>query len=127
MVKNIYVLGNVLVKEDSLPLRILPRLRKEIPEVNFIELDPTENIPKENVFVMIDTAINANEICVVDDIDKLQVEKVYGLHDFDLAYNLKLMKKFSMIDSIRIIVVPPDIEEEKAVLKIKKIITNLIY
>jgi Ni,Fe-hydrogenase maturation factor len=122
---KIYVLGNTLVKKDSLPVRLMPILKKEFPDIEFIEFEPTEDFPKERALVILDTVINAKEVCLITDIDKIISEKAVSLHDFDLGYNLKLMKKFGMIESVNIIGVPPYFDEKKAISGIKRIIKRL--
>jgi Ni,Fe-hydrogenase maturation factor len=121
---KIYVLGNPLVKEDSLPVKLIPLLKKAFPDIEFIEFEPTEDFPKEKELVILDTVINAKEVCLITDIDKIISGKAVSLHDFDLGYNLKLMKKFGMIESVKIIGVPPGIKEKDAIKSIRKIITS---
>ncbi|MBW2970455.1 hypothetical protein KY309_02230 [Candidatus Woesearchaeota archaeon] len=103
---NIYVCGNPLVKEDSLPLRILPELRKRFPSIDFVEFEPSEDLPDENLIIM-DTVINAKDVMIIDDIDKFVETKALSLHDFDLGLNLKLAKKLGKLKSVKIIGVPP--------------------
>ncbi|VVB81400.1 Uncharacterised protein [uncultured archaeon] len=105
---NIYVCGNPLVKEDCLPLRILPELKRKFPEINFVEFEPTEDLPKEENLIIIDTVINAKDVALFDDIDKFTETKALSLHDFDLGLNLKLAKKLKKLKSVRIIGVPPN-------------------
>ncbi len=105
---NIYVCGNPLVKEDSLPLRILPALQKRFPDINFVEFEPTEDLPKEDNLIIIDTVINAKDVMLIDDIDKFVQTKALSLHDFDLGLNLKLAKKLGRLKSVKIIGVPPN-------------------
>ncbi len=123
--KKIYVMGNLLVEQDSLPIKILPDLKKELPNFEFIELDPSEDFPKQKTLTIIDTVLDIKKITLIKDIDKIQLEKICSLHDFDLGYNLKLMKKFGMIEHLNIIGVPDNIEEKEAVKQIKEVITNL--
>jgi len=122
---KIYVCGNPLVEEDSLPIRILPQLRKKHPTIKFIELDPTENLPKEHELVILDTVINAKDTILLNDIDAFVQTKALSLHDFDLGMNLKLAKKMGWLKKVTIIGVPPNIPESQAVKKISKIIANL--
>jgi Ni,Fe-hydrogenase maturation factor len=124
IMKKVYVLGNSLVKEDSLPVKLMPGLKKAFPDIEFIEFEPTEDFPKEKELVMIDTVINAEKVCLVTDIDKIISEKAVSMHDFDLGYNLKLMKKFGMIETVKIIGIPPGITLEKAMEGIKRILTS---
>ncbi len=58
---NIYACGNTLVKQDCLPLKILPTLKKKNKKIKFIEFDPTENLPEEKELIIIDTIINAKK------------------------------------------------------------------
>ncbi|MBN2367506.1 hypothetical protein JXC34_00680 [Candidatus Woesearchaeota archaeon] len=122
---KIYILGNLLVDEDSLPVKLIPKLKKALPGHEFIELDPSEDFPKQKELTMIDTVINAKEVSLITDIDKIQLDNVCSLHDFDLGYNLKLMKKFGMIEKVNIIGIPPETGEEKAVIEIIKILSKL--
>lgn len=122
---NIYVCGNPLVKIDALPLRLLPALRKKHPELNFIEFDPSEDFPKEEKLMLIDTVINAKDVQMFDNIDQFAETKAVSLHDFDLGTNLKLAKKMGWVKKVIIIGVPPKMKETVAVEKISKIITTL--
>ena len=122
---KIYVVGNILVEVDSLPIKLLPLLIKTFPDIEFLEYDPTEDLrPNDKEIILIDTVINAKEVCLITDIDKIISERAVSLHDFDLGYNLKLMKKFGMIDNVKIIGVPPNINETEAIEEIRKIITS---
>jgi len=122
---NIYVCGNPLVKEDSLPLRILPVLQKKFPEINFVEFEPTEDLPKEDNLIIIDTVINAKDVMLIDNIDKFVETKALSLHDFDLGLNLKLAKKLGKIKSVKIIGVPANISEDEAIQKICQLTASL--
>ena len=123
--KTIYVMGNLLVEQDSLPIKILPDLRKVMPNYEFIELDPSEDFPKQKTLTIIDTVLDIKKVTLVKEIDKIQLEKICSLHDFDLGYNLKLMKKFGMIETVIIVGVPIDIKKKEAIKQIKDVITNL--
>ena len=62
------------------------------------------------------------EVMVIDSIERLHVNRVCSMHDFDLAYNLKLLRKVGKIDSVRIIGVPMGIGEEGAMNQIQSIL-----
>ncbi len=115
---NIYICGNPLVKEDSLPLRLLPLLRKSIPSINLVEFEPTEDIPHETELVFIDTVINAKDVMLFDDVDAFVDAKALSVHDFDLGMNLKLAKKMGWLKKVKIIGVPPQMDEQDAVKKV---------
>lgn len=123
--KTVYVSGNPLVKEDSLPLKMMERLQKEFPHLDFRELEPTDNIPEEKTLHIIDTVIGIDSVAVIKDIDKIVTGKVYSLHDFDLGFNLKLMKKAGKLKSVKIVGVPAHLEEEEAYRQVRKELRNL--
>lgn len=119
---KIYVCGNPLLEEDSLPLKLIGKLRERNPDVEFIEFDPTEDLPQEKEIVILDTVINAEDVVLIEDIDKFENKKALSLHDFDLGWNLKLAKKVGRIEKVKIIGVPPDINEREAVKKITSLV-----
>jgi|SRR3989344_3519 len=123
---KIYVLGNPLLREDSLPLKLVPQLKEFFNYIDFVEFDPTENFPEEENLVILDSIINIDKIEIIKDIDKIQSNSSYSLHDFDLAFNLKLLKKLNKINDVTIIGVPSFYKYEDALNELKEIIANLL-
>lgn len=114
MSKTVYVFGNPLVREDSLPLRLIERLKKEFPSLQFREFDVVEDLEIEKELNIIDTVKGIKKVELIEDIDKIITDKIYSMHDFDLGYNLKLLKKMKMIEKVRIFGVPADMSEKEA-------------
>lgn len=125
--QKILVFGNPLVPADSLALRILPALRKRFPKVEFIELDGIDDLYEygRNLAVL-DVAAGIKTVSVVDDLDDLELPRVLSMHDFDLAWNLKILLKAGMIDSVRIIAIPQGMDETKAKTQATEKITLLV-
>ena len=120
---KILVFGNPFLENDSLPLKLLPELRERFPNVEFKEIDPTEDLDKQGRdLVILDTIEGIKNITEINSIEQLHANKVYSMHDFDLAYNLKLLKKIGKIDSVRIIGVPMGIDGEDAIGEIGKLL-----
>jgi len=110
--RKIYIVGNALVDEDSMPLRLMPLLQKEFPEIEFKELDPTENFPEDlNEISIIDTVKGLTTPEVFTDIDQFINKKGVSMHDFDLAWEMKLMKKMGKLKKITIIGIPLQTKE----------------
>ena len=125
--KTIYVFGNPLVKEDSLPLKLIKKLRKKFPSLEFKEFDTVEDLDFEKELNIIDTVKGIKKVELIEDIDKIITNKIYSMHDFDLGYNLKLLKKLKMIDKVRILGIPMKIDEEEAFRELKELIkSNLL-
>ena len=126
---KIYIFGNPLLDFDNLPIRLQPELEKVFPDIEFIAMDPNENLHPENKeLIIIDTAIDIDKIKVLDDIDKIELSPNYSLHDHDLGFNLKLLKKLGQLEKVTIFCVPPDIDKKQALqelvdlIKIKKVV-----
>ena len=104
---KILVFGNPMVKEDSLPLRLLPLLRKEFPDIGFKEFDAVEELEEEGEdIVVLDTVVGIKRVKLFEDIDSFSDSPRFSLHDFDLLSYLKLLKKVKKVRKVRIIGVP---------------------
>lgn len=120
----VYIFGNPDLKIDSLPIRILPKLKKNFPHIDFQTKDPNEDwdIPKK--LVIIDTVLGIEKIKIFTDLDKFSVTRRVSLHDFDLGAELSYLKKLGKIKKIKIIGIPPSVKESKAVKEITAILTS---
>jgi Ni,Fe-hydrogenase maturation factor len=129
MKTKILLFGNPLVKRDSLVLKILPKLSENFPQIDFKEFDPTENLEKEienGKLTVLDVAEGINKIEIIKDINQLTTSKIYSMHDFDLAFNLKLLKKVGKLKQVEIIAIPHDMKEKEAFKKVADWIENLL-
>ena len=59
---------------------------------------------------------------MIEDLEKLETKQPVSGHDFDLAMELKLLKKIGRIGNVRIIAIPAGLELEKAVGEVKELI-----
>lgn len=123
---KVYVFGNDRVEEDSIPIRILPKLRERFPELEFVEFDPTEDFPNEKKMIILDTVMGIDNVVVFGDLDKVELEKRFSLHDFDLGMQLKIMKKMDEGFEVKIIGVPAEMNEEEAMKEVESIIHEQI-
>lgn len=123
--KIILIFGNPLLDFDNLPLKLAPKLQKKFPEIDFVITDPSENLnPIGGELIIIDTVENIKNVVLIDDIEKLETGKIYSLHDFDLAFNLKLLQKIGKLKKVKIFGVPMEGDEEKILKQLTKIIRN---
>ncbi|MDI6777639.1 MAG: hypothetical protein QMD77_00445 [Patescibacteria group bacterium] len=112
--KTIHIFGNPLLDFDNLPLKLAPKLRKTFPEMDFVIADPSENLePITGKLIIIDTVEGIEKVILIDDLEKIQTDKIYSLHDFDLAFNLKLFQKIGKLKKIKIIGVPMSGNEDE--------------
>lgn len=121
MIKKILVFGNPIIEKDSLPLKILNDLQKTFPQIKFKEFDPSENLKDEGRdLYIIDSVESINKVEVITDINDIKLSKIYSVHDFDLGYELKLLKKSGMVDKIVIFGVPMNTNKERVLKQLKE-------
>ena|SRR3989344_5283581 len=122
---KIYIFGNPLIKEDSLPIKIIPELKKAFPDILFEVVDPNENFPPAN----------EKDLIIIDTVRGLKKPKIFGLndlqeiqkspnspHDYDLGLHLLILKKLNKIKSVKILGIPIKIREIKAIKWIKEVL-----
>lgn len=123
--KRILVFGNPLVHADSIALRILPRLRKRFPEIDFVEFDAAENLEGEGRnLCILDSAVGIRKAAVFDGIGSLAGGRAVSMHDFDLALTLKLLMKMGRISSVLIIAVPSLLSEKAALAQVCRLLSS---
>ena len=113
-----------MVKEDSLPLRILPRLRKRFPKIEFVTADPTELLEYGKDVWILDTAEGIEKVVVLNDISKLNLPKRLSVHDYDLNVDLHLLQKLGKLQNVKIIAVPLEMEEKEALERVSEILLS---
>lgn len=89
---TIYVFGNPDVPGDSLEIKFF----KPNEDVEFDSRNP----------VLLDTVEGTKKIKIFKNIDEIQKIKSSTVHDFDLGFQLKYLKKIGKIDGATIIGVP---------------------
>lgn len=126
MKKTIYIFGNPLLKEDSLPIKLVPELVKEFPEINFEIKDPNENLwPENGELFIIDTVLGIEKVMIIEDLDSIQLDTIYSAHDFDLGFNLKLLEKIGELKKVTIIGIPVNTKKQDALGKITEFLYGL--
>lgn len=114
MKKKIYIFGNPLLPFDNLPLKLTPELKKQFPEIDFIIIDPNENLKSENKeLIIIDTIVDIGKVTVFKDLNRIKTEKIYSAHDLDLAFNLKILEKIGELKKVTIFGIPQNIEKSE--------------
>jgi hypothetical protein len=122
---KIFIFGNINLENDSLPLRILPRLREKFPDIEFEIRDPNEEwgVPEE--FIIIDTVIGIKGVKVFNSLSKFLSAPRVSMHDFDALTNLQYLWKLGKIKKIKIIGMSPNLKESEAFKKISEILGKI--
>jgi hypothetical protein len=124
---KILVFGNKLLRNDRLPITMMDELQKEFPDIEFQEFDTVEDLHKEGKSLYIlDTIEGIEHVITITEIDQLITDKIYSVHDFDLAHNLKLLRKAGMIEKVMIFGIPMAMKKGRALKELKKIIRSTL-
>jgi Ni,Fe-hydrogenase maturation factor len=121
---RILVFGNPLLDEDSLPLRLLPEMRKRMPDMEFVETDPND-MPQDEDLVIIDTAVGIKDVVLIDDIKKLETSDLMSMHEMDLGQTLTLMQAAGLLKEVKIIAVPMGMSPSEALDKTEKMLRSI--
>lgn len=111
--KTVYVLGNSDLDFDSLPIKILPKLKKTFPQLNFKVCFP-EELSKEKDLWIIDSANGIKKTLLITDLAQIHKTKSLTVHNFDLSHELNLRKKINILSKINIIALPNILSEKEA-------------
>ncbi|MFH1188525.1 MAG: hypothetical protein V1652_01620 [bacterium] len=121
---KVFIFGNPDIEKDSLPVRILPKLKQQLPTITFILKDPNEEWEIPDELVIIDTVIRKNEITIFKNLDDFIGTPRITMHDYDALTNLQYLQKLGRLKKICIIGIPSGIDELVAIEKIVEIFTH---
>lgn len=115
---SVFIFGNPDLEEDSLPLQILPELKKCITSFDFQVLDPNEDweLPDANNFetqpklIIIDTVKGIDKVTSFTSLDQFARTPHITVHDFDLGMKLRWLAKIKKLPPFLIIGIPMGIK-----------------
>ena len=113
---SVSVFGNPDLSSDSVPVQLVPKLRRRFPDIRFVVEDPNEiDLPKHGKWVILDTVRGLERVSwlSVDDIARSRNAGMTA-HDYDLSTLLLLAKKLDASFEPNILGVPEGMNEERA-------------
>ncbi|KHO45386.1 MAG: hypothetical protein QS98_C0011G0081 [archaeon GW2011_AR3] len=117
--KYVLCFGNPYVKDDSLAQQTAKRLK--LDGIEMVSCNSPEEIMfyMDKDFAILDVATGIKEAQVISDLAQLESSKMVSLHDFDLAFFLKLLKKLNTKSKVRLIAVPAKYPMDKLEKRLK--------
>ena len=107
---KVYVFGNWDLEFDNNALKITEKLSKDLDSLEFIEVKPNQDISfeSEDNVIILDVIEGLKDVRVFDEkhIDKLVLSPRTSVHDFDLGFQLKYLKKLGKIKNVKIVGLP---------------------
>lgn len=122
---EIIIVGNIDLPEDALPLRLLPRLKSAFPALRFRSLDPNEEWDLKKAFVLIDTVVGISAPMIFSSLKAFMSTPRITMHDFDALSQLRFLEKLGKVPQIKIIGVPPMMNETEALTKVSNLLKEL--
>lgn len=125
---KIYVFGNEDVANDRSAIVVSDKLKSEFPNITFIPVKPNEDLPfaDENNVILLDTVQGIDAVTLIEDkdLEKLVLPPRGSVHDFDLGFQLKYLKKIGKLGKVTIIGLPQ--EGDLDYLRIHSILRKLV-
>lgn len=125
---KVYVFGNADVPEDRRAIEAARNLNPPIDGISFVFVRPNEDVPfvDERHVVILDTVHGIRDVTVIeeDEIDGFTLSPRGSVHDFDLAFQLKYLKKIGKLGRVTVVGLP--YEGEVDYFRIKSILRKLV-
>ena len=120
---RIFIFGNEDLEMDSLPVKMLPELKENFPQHEFIFQDPNEEWDLDEPFFVIDTVEGLPEPHTFNGVDAFEDTPKLSMHDFDALSNLRFLKKLGKLPEVKVIGLPVEISKQRALKFISKQLT----
>jgi Ni,Fe-hydrogenase maturation factor len=109
---NVYVFVNEYVAEDKRAIEVARELEGAIAVISFVFVSLNEDVlfVNERHVVILDTVEGLQDIALVegDQIDGLILSPRGSVHEFDLAFQLRYLKKLNMLGEVTITSIPQE-------------------
>jgi Ni,Fe-hydrogenase maturation factor len=125
---RVYVFGNTDAPEDRRAVEVVRQLDPVIDNVSFVFVGPNEDIPfaDEGRVVILDTVRGIRDVALIpgDEIDRFVLSPRATVHDFDLAFQLKYLRKIGRLGEVKVIGVPQEGEVDYP--RVRSILRKLV-
>jgi Ni,Fe-hydrogenase maturation factor len=109
---EVYVFGNEYVAEDRRAIEVARGLEGTIDGISFVYVDPNEDVPfvDEQHVVILDSVQGIREVTLIEGgrIDGLVSSPRGSVHDFDLAFQLRYLKRLGRLGEVAIVGIPQE-------------------
>jgi hypothetical protein len=125
---EVYVFGNAGVFEDRKALEVARRLEGTLKGVSFVFVAPNEDVPfaGEVRVVILDTVGGIRDVALIsgDESDGFVLSPRGTVHDFDLAFQLKYLRKIGRLGEVIVVGIPQDGEVDYS--RVRSILRKLV-
>jgi len=122
---KLLLFGNPALPSDNLAIKVGKGLEKDGHTILHLE-NPLGLLELDlNDYVILDVAYGIEKVILIDDVDKLVLGRLCSLHDFDMAYFLKLLRRLGKLKKVRILAIPQGMTVTKALPAVRSLLHNL--
>jgi Ni,Fe-hydrogenase maturation factor len=125
---KVYVFGNEDLPEDRKAIEAAKQLDGAMDGVSFIFVKPNEDVPfaEESRVVILDAVQGIGEVALIegDETEELILSPRGSVHDFDLAFQLRYLRRIDKLGDVSIIGVPREGRVDHA--RIQSILRRLV-
>ncbi len=109
---KVYVFGGKDVPGDEGAIEVAEGLEGAVEGVSFVFVESNEDVPflGEERVVILDVVHGIGEVALIsgDDIDRFAPPPRGTVHDFDLAFQLKYLKKIGRLGEVYVVGIPQE-------------------
>lgn len=109
----VLVFGNEDHFVDKKAFEVADKIKKDFPQINFEKVKPNQDIPVEKIdenkrLVMLDSVMGIEEPKLFDEsnLKNIVPPSSSSVHDYDLGFQLKYLKKLGKLKEFLIIGIP---------------------
>jgi Ni,Fe-hydrogenase maturation factor len=125
---KVYVFGNEDVPEDRKAIEAAQKMDRAVDDISFVFVGPNEDVPfaDEGRVVILDTVHGIRDVELIegDRIAALVLAPRGSVHDFDLTFQLRYLKKIGKLGDVTIVGVPQEGEVDHP--RIQSILRKLV-
>lgn len=125
---KVYIFGNKDSPLDKMAFSVAKRLKATSPQIDFLEVGINTDLPfeLEKSIVIMDTVDGLDKVEIIEnsDLDRLINKRSSSVHDFDLGFQLKYLKKLGKLGNVTIIGIP--MKKRINYLRIQSILRKLV-
>ncbi|MFQ5406482.1 MAG: hypothetical protein ACE5DI_04995 [Candidatus Micrarchaeia archaeon] len=123
---KVLVFGKHALQGDDLAIKTARKLSGKLKKINFVECqDPLAILEEKQNVTILDVAKGISKVQYIKS-ENLNISKKVSLHDFDLAIAIKLANKMQPSKKMKILAIPLNYTEKKAVNETKKILEKKV-
>ena len=107
---KVYVFGNEDISDDNRTFKVVKKLEEEFHSIKFKFVKPNEDLPfiDEKDIIILDTVEGIDKTTLISDekIENFILSPRASVHDFDLGFQLRYLKKLGKLGKVKIIGIP---------------------